>query len=156
MHALSSGKRSAFELLRGGHLHYAIGAAAALAMLFTVATTRSPPPTPGFMDRWNAVPPAYASPLLAKQVRTLSFVPTASTIPALPEIDGLLQVPMPPPKMQERPPPVPANIVPDRSPRLAASAKAVDFKAADFKGPDICRGKGRIITRGGKSWRCRR
>ena len=151
MLALSSSGRSALDLLRGSHLHYAIGAAALMAMLFTVATTRSPAPPPGFMDRWNAVPPAHAVPLLSKQVRTLSFTPPAPAIPALPEIDGLLLVPLPSPKMQERPPPVPANILPDRSPQFVASAKAVDLK-----GPDICRGKGRIITRGGKSWRCRR
>ena len=144
MLALSSGGRWALELfyVRGSHLHFAVGAAALMAVLFSFATSRSPTvPSPAFADRWNAVPTRDV--LLSKPVRTLPFVvPTVASNPALPEIDGFLQVPMPPVKQQEK---VVAVITPERPPppRLAASAKA-DHR--ETKGPDICRGKGRIIT----------
>lgn len=127
-------------------LRHAIGAASMIAVLFTFAVNNYEPPPFKFADRWHAVPPAYAGQLLAKPVRTLSYVlpvaQQAQAIPPLPEIDGFLQLPMPPVKppivSEERPP----------SPKPATRQES--------KGPDICRGKGRIITRGGKSWRCRR
>ena len=152
MLALSSGGRWALELfyVRGSHLHFAVGAAALMAVLFSFATSRGPPAlSPAFADRWNAVPTRDV--LLSRPVRTLPFVvPVVESNPALPEIDGFLQLPMPPVKQQER-----VAAAPERPPplKLAASAKA-DHR--ETKGPDICRGRGRIITRGGKSWRCRR
>ena len=144
MLALSLGRRSALELLsRGWHLRYAISAAAVLATLITFGTSRDPPaPQTGFMDRWNAVP-VRAVALPTKQVKTLSFVPPAPANPVLPEIEGFLQTPMPPLKPAERI----ADPPPERSPKA-------DYR--ETRRPDICRGKGRIITRGGKSWRCRR
>ena len=130
-------------MLRDHSVRYAIGAAAVMATLFTFGVNNNESPPFKFADRWSAVP-AHAAPLLAKQVRTLSFIPpTTPANPALPEIDGFLHVPMPPIKSQEK----------LLEPKLAVVARA---EHRETKGPDICRGKGRIITRGGKSWRCRR
>jgi len=131
------------------NLLYAVIVAAVLAMLFTFATNHRDPPFQ-FAERWSAIP-AHASPLLAKQIRTIPWVPPVPAS-ALPEIDGFLQLPMPPVKSQEKPPQV-SEELPSRLPAAKPQAAAPRYET---KGPDICRGKGRIITRGGKSWRCRR
>ena len=153
MLALSLDGKSALDLFRSGsHPYYAIGAAAVLAVVITFGTSRDPPaPTSAFADRWSAVPLRVAQ-LPTKQVRTVAFVPTVPANPALPEIDGFLQLPMPPPKPEEKPP---ENLPPPRI-KMADNPPPRIVARADLKGPDICRGKGRVITRGGKSWRCRR
>jgi len=160
MLALSSDGRSGLELFRthGGHLPLAIGAAAMVATLFAFAASRESPPGPGFVERWEPVPMRAVVP--SKQVRTLTFVPTASAVPLLPEIEGFVQLPIPP-KMQDKAPPLPpqppARIVQDDPPPRAPAERLTRSNSrAELKGPDICRGKGRITTRGGKSWRCRR
>lgn len=154
MLALSSGRRLALDWFdwRSNHVRYSIAAAGVLATVITFGTSREPPaPQTGFMDRWSAVPMRVV-PMPVKQVRTQSFVQSPVN-PALPEIDGFLTMPMPPIKTQERPPDNP----PPRIKAVEPEEKSSRILArADLKGPDICRGKGRIITRGGKSWRCRR
>ena len=152
MLAQISVRRSALELFVGvsRHARYAIGAAAVMATLITFGTTKQqyqPQPLPGFADRWSPVPMRAVIPV--KQVKTLSYIqnppPQAA---ALPEIEGLITTPMPPP---------PVNPVNNPPPKIA-SARAeenISFRR-ETKGPDICRGKGRVYKRGGKSWRCRR
>lgn len=110
------------------HVPLAIGAAAVMAVLITFGTSRDPPaPSVAFAERWSLTPNA----IVAKPVRTVSILPETNTVPALPEIDGFIKVPMPPRPI---------------APVANASAKVTD----------ICRGKGRIYIRGGRSWRCRR
>ncbi len=148
MLVLSSGKRLSLDLLNGHHLRYSVGAAAVMATLITFAFSRDPPASPSlkFQERWNTVP-IRAVPLPVKPVRTISITTPQPASPALPEIEGLLLVPMP--KSKERPP-----IDPPENPLRQVSSERKASPQA--KGPDICRGKGRIYTRGGRSWRCRR
>jgi len=130
---------------------FIIGAVVVAAVVAMFITNNHEPSTPPFTERWNPVPAHAAAPLLSKPVRTLAYVPPI-TNPAMPEIDGFLQLPMPPVKTQERPPQVSEEL----PPRLPAPKPRTAEPRFEPKGPDICRGKGRIITRGGKSWRCRR
>jgi len=132
---------------------FIIGAVVLAAVIALFVTNNHEPSTPPFQftERWSPVP-AHAAPLLAKQVRTISLIPPAPANPVVPEIDGFLQLPMPPVKTQERPPQVSEEL----PPRLPTPKPRMAEPRYETKGPDICRGKGRIITRGGKSWRCRR
>jgi hypothetical protein len=120
-----------------------------VAALLMIATQRGVPVAPppglvGFSERWNAVPMRVV-PIPEKQVKTLTIVPAPPLNPALPEIEGLITTPKPP---VPRPP---RAVIESPPPEKLARASR-----DDLKGPDICRGKGRIITKGGKSWRCRR
>ena len=157
MLALSSDGKSELELFRthGGHLPLAIGAAAMVATLFAFAASREPPPAQAFVERWEPVP--TRGQVLSKQVRTLAFVPLASGIPLLPEIEGFVQLPIPP-KMQDKAPPLPP-LPPAKVAEPARHLQETVAEPARHLRPlarDICRGKGRVTTRGGKSWRCRR
>lgn len=152
MLALTSARRWALDLshlLRSRHFRYACGASGLVAALLMVATQRGAPTAPPlsptmFTERWGAVPMRVV-PIPERRVKTLTIVPTAPLNPAMPEIEGLITTPAPP-----APPP---RTVVERSPPPERLARA---SRDDLKGPDICRGRGRIITRGGKSWRCRR
>jgi len=73
---------------------------------------------------------------------------------ALQKADRIRSIPLEKPVIAERVVPQPSAVVPpalslpDEGPPVA--------KRRRHAGRDICRGKGRYYTHGGKSWRCRR
>jgi hypothetical protein len=118
---------------------YAVAASALAASVVTGIIAKPAKYEPSlahkFVDRWEDVPPRIV-PLPPKPVKTIVIAP---------DIEEVLEAPMPLPK-KVAPPPAP--------PKVVATAPAPP--KAKPKEVDICRGRGKVYTRGGKSWRCKR
>lgn len=108
---------------------YGVGCAGIAATLLVVAAGRDEPrsvPALPFSERWTDVPVRIIP--LTRQVKTIAVLPeTASVFLPILDLEGVPDIPVP--KQVKRTQPL---------------------------AHDICRGKGRIYVRGGKSWRCRR
>lgn len=121
---------------------YAVAAAALAASVVTGIIAKPAKYEPSlahkFVDRWEDVPPRIV-PLPPKPVKTLVIAPDVEDVPYVP--------PPPPPKTMMPSPkvvPAPAKVVAPEPPKPKP------------KEVDICRGRGKVYTRGGKSWRCKR
>jgi hypothetical protein len=158
MLALNSVRRLALELYAGPlGLLYAAGCAGLASVLIVFAFGRdqsAPRSMLPFLDRWHTTTMAFAAPLLARQIKTISILPGMPEPVApqrLPEPTAALAHAVPIPPVSS-----PQNVQVDLPVVNRRELARGPARFAATKGPDICRGKGRIITKGGKSWRCRR
>jgi hypothetical protein len=137
MLALTSGRRWALEAVHlvPPRVRLAVGFAGIMAMLLVMAAGRGdqqPERSLAFSERWADVPMRIIP--VSRQIRTVTILPETAVTPPMPDLKVLPPDIPPPPRVKR--------------------AHAVQPQSAQAH--DICRGRGRVYTRGGKSWRCRR
>ena len=137
------------------HLKFALGSAITLVLLVTFGAGTPSPAPKRFDEKWSETVPqrqevasvAQAVPLAPTPVPTLSVAPQAPLLATAPNL------PAPPPPMSETVPPVPTRYVPpvyrDPPPR---------YRRYAGERTNVCarHGMRKVVTRSGRSWRCRR